>query len=64
MRMPVGFPTLAGVGSIQLLVALFACADEGTPPGSERYQQVGTDIVREISTGLEWLAHDNGSETN
>jgi hypothetical protein len=62
--MPLGFSTWASVVSTLLLVALLACADEKLSPGGERYQQAATGIVREISTGLEWLAHDNGSEAN
>jgi len=62
--MPVGFSARVCVGSTLLLFALLACADEGSSPGGERYQQVTTGIVREISTGLEWLAHDNGGEAD
>ena len=62
MRVPVGFTTWVSIGSTLLWVALLACADEDSSPRGERYQRVGTDIVREASTGLEWLAHDDGRE--
>ena len=64
MRMPAGLSTWAGVVWTLLTAAPVACADEGSSPRGERYQQVGTDVVREISTGVEWRARDNGSEVD
>ena len=64
MRVLVGFSAWAGVAATLLLAAPFPRADEGSPPGDQRYQQVAPDIVREVPTGLEWLARDNDSEVD
>ena len=47
-----------------LVVALVACADQGSSPAGGRYQRVAGDIVRDEAAGLEWMARDNASEAN
>ena len=57
----------ANVVSTLALIALLAGADiraEAPSPGGEPFEQVSVEIVREVSTGLEWFAHDNDSEMN